>query len=271
MAPARGSPVFRIHFLDVGHGDTTLLQFDNGRTYLIDHHEATGKTLPMDYLVQTLGVKELETVVITHPHTDHFRGIHQILETIPVRQVWLSAPPRTTPSYQAFEELLEMRQEIRVLFPRSGTSVTEGKDRIRVLAPPANLLRGTHKDINNASLVLKVTITHPEQDTSVSAILGADAEIASWQQILIEHASDLQADLLKVSHHGSPFGSDSHALAAIRPQYSVISVGSNPHGHPDPDTLSLIEAHTSGCVFRTDRDGTCIFESDGVSWNPVSG
>jgi len=166
--------------------------------------------------------------------------------------------------------MLEIRQEIRVFFPCSGTSVAEGKDRIRVLGPPANFLRGTHEDINNTSLVLKVTITNTQQDTSTGAILGADTEIASWNHILIEHGRVLQADLLKVSHHGSQYGTDSEVLAAIRPQYSVISVGSNPHGHPDPETLELIQAHTSGRVFRTDMDGTCIFESDGVSWNPVS-
>ena len=195
--------MFRIHFLDVGHGDTTLLQFDNGRTYLIDHHQVVGRTSPIDYVVKTLGVKELETVVVTHPHIDHFLGIQQLLEAIPIRQVWLSEALRTGLSYQAFERGLALRQEIRVFFPHSGTSVAEGKDRIGVLAPPTNRHRGTLSDINNASIVLKVTIPHPQQDTSTSAILGADAEIASWNQILIEHGRHLQADLLKVSHHGS--------------------------------------------------------------------
>jgi beta-lactamase superfamily II metal-dependent hydrolase len=269
MEQAEGTKVFRIHFLDVGHGDTIILQFDNGRTYLVDYSETVGKILPMDYL-STLGVEELETVVVTHPHRDHFRGIHRLFEAIPIRQVWLSDPPRPTPSYQMFEHLLEMRQEIRVIFPRSGTSVAEGKDRIHVLAPPDNLLRGTHADVNNASIVLRVRITHLQQDTSTSVILGADAEIASWQQILIAHGYNLQAHLLKISHHGSQHGTDSEALAAIRPQYSVVSVGSNSFGHPDLQTLELIQEHTSERVFRTDVDGICIFESDGVSWNPVS-
>lgn len=262
--------MFRIHFSDVGHGDTTVLQFANGRTYVVDHQLAAQKTPPIDYLVEVLGVEEIETIVVTHPHADHFLGIQRILEVIPVRQVWLSDYTRTTSSYQAFEHQLEMRRDIRVLFPRSGTSVAEGVDRIHVLAPPTNFLRGTHEDINNASIVLKVTITNAQQDTSTSVILGADAEIASWNQILIEHGRHLRADLLKVSHHGSQYGTDLQALAAIRPQYSVISVGNNPFGHPDPDTLSLIEEHTAHRILRTDVDGTCIFESDGVSWIPVS-
>jgi competence protein ComEC len=123
--------------------------------------------------------------------------------------------------------------------------------------------------VNNASLVLKVIITHPDSDSSTSVILGADAGIASWQQIIMEHGRNLQADLLKVSHHGSQHGTDPEAITAISPQYSIISVGNNPHGHPEPQTLQLISAHTANQVFRTDIDGTCVFESDGLRWNPV--
>ena len=164
---------------------------------------------------------------------------------------------------------LEQRQGIRVFFPRSGTFIAEGKDRIQILAPPANLLRGTHSDINNASIVLKVTIANLQQDTSTSVILGADAELASWMQILMEHSRRLKADLLKVSHHGSQYGSDEEILAAIRPQYAVISVGENLYGHPEASTLQIIERNTSTRIFRTDVDGTCTFESDGVRWRYI--
>lgn len=229
-----------------------MLQFDNGRTYLVDHSEATGKISPLDYIVQVLGVKELETVVITHPHHDHFRGIQRIIEEILIRQVWLSDIPYVTIGYQTLQHQLEMRPEIRILSPRSGTLVTEGKDRIQVLAPPTNLLRGTHEDINNASIVLKLTITNPQQNTSTSVILGADAEIASWNQILIEHGCNLQADLFKVSHHGSQYGTDPLTLSAIGPRYSVISVGSNPHGHPDPISVHVGSGlpHPSSVLMR---------------------
>jgi competence protein ComEC len=270
MEQARGANVFRIHFLDVGRGDTAILQFDNGRTYLVDYFEAVGKTAPIDYLTQTLGVKELEAALVTHPHVDHFLGIQRILDVLPIRQVWLSKAPYAGSNYDRFERMLEARKEIRVFYPCSGTTIAEGKDRIRVLAPPDNLLRGTHADVNNASIVLMVQIAHPQQDTSTRVILGADAEIASWQQILMAHGADLQADLLKVSHHGSQHGTDAEAIAAIRPRYSVISVGSNAFGHPAPEALALIEEHTSHRVFRTDVDGTCVFESDGLAWNPVS-
>jgi len=178
--------MFLIHFLDVGRGDSIILQFENGRTYLVDSNEVAGKTTPLEYLTQILDVKELETVVVTHPHRDHIRGIQRIIEHIPTRQVWLSGYPWESQIHKNLTLALEQRQNIRVFFPRSGTFIAEGKDRISILAPTANLLRGTHSDINNASIVLKVTIANRQQDTSTSTILGADAEIASWTHILIE-------------------------------------------------------------------------------------
>jgi len=71
--------MFRIHILDVGRGDSIILQFENGRTYLIDSNVVSNKVTPYDYLTQNLGVTELETVVATHPHTDHIFGLQQII------------------------------------------------------------------------------------------------------------------------------------------------------------------------------------------------
>ena len=135
-----------------------------------------------------------------------------------------------------------------------------------MLAPPPNLRKGTHSDANNASIVLKVTITNEEKRTSTSALLGADAELASWAYILEEHQWKMQADLLKVSHHGSDYGTYKDVLAAIKPKYAVITVGTNHYGHPEACALSFLNQATSTRVLRTDIDGACVFESDGTGW-----
>jgi len=127
---------------------------------------------------------------------------------------------------------------------------------------------GTHSDANNSSIVLKITITNEEKKTSTSAILGADAEMDCWAYILSEHRWNMQADLLKVSHHGSDFGTYKDVLVAINPKYAVVSVGTNSYGHPEQCALSFLAQSTSQ-VFRTDRDGTCVFESDGTGWEHV--
>jgi len=261
---------FRIHFLDVGRGDSIILQFTNGRTYLIDSNEAPGKLTPFEYLSQKLDVTELEVVIATHPHDDHIKGLQRIIETIPTRQVWINRYSHESRSYNKLRLALLSNQHIRVLSPCSGTTITEGNEQIQVLAPSSNLFRGTHSDINNSSIVLKITITNKQQNTSASALLGADAEITSWMQILMEHGRRLKADLLKVSHHGSQYGSDEEGLAAIRPKYAVVSVGENLYGHPEPGAFQIIEEFTSVRTFRTDIDGTCIFESDGVGWRYLS-
>ncbi len=86
----------------------------------------------------------------------------------------------------------------------------------------------------------------------------------------MEHGRHLKADLIKVSHHGSQYGSDEEVLDAISPQYAVISVGKNLYGHPEASALQIIEEATPVRTFRTDVDGTCVFESDGVGWRYLS-
>jgi len=162
--------MFRIHFLDVGQGDCTILQFENGRTYLIDANETSEKVTPVEYLTQTLRITQLETVVVTHPHDDHISGLQTIIEQIPIRQMWLTDRLYNSWSYQKLLSTVSRQSELRVFSPHSGTSVSEGKDRIYILGPPPTLLRGTHSDINNASIVLKVTITNREKRSLRSTI-----------------------------------------------------------------------------------------------------
>jgi len=262
--------MFRIHILDVGRGDSIIMQFSNGRTYLIDSNTVSNKVTPYDYLAQSLGVTELETVVVTHPHTDHILGMQQIIENIPIRQFWISDYRLKSSTHKNLLLALERNPDIRIQSPRSGMIVTEGKDRIQVLSPPANLLRGTHCDANNASIVLKVTITNEKQRTSTSVLLGADAQLDSWAYILSEHREKVRADLLKVSHHGSNYGTYKDVIAAINPQYAIITVGPNPYRHPEQCALYFLSQVVSTQVFRTDTEGTCVFESDGTDWKYIS-
>ena len=161
------------------------------------------------------------------------------------------------------------KQDIRILFPSSGTFIEEGKDRVQILAPPPISPTWTHSDINNSSIVIRLTITNEKQHTHTSVILSSDAEFESWSHILSAHRKHIQADLLKVSHHGSNYGTYPDILYAIRPKCAVVSVGENPYHHPENSALKFLEEACIS-VFRTDRDGTCVFESDGMSWQSVS-
>jgi competence protein ComEC len=262
--------MFKIHFLDVGQGDCTILQFENGRTYLVDGNETDEKVKPIEYLTERLGVTQLETVVVTHQHDDHISGVQSIIEQIPTRQMWLINQSYNSHRYRELLLAVNRQPELRVFSPHSGTSVSEGKDRIYVLAPPPTLLKGTHSDANNSSIVLKITVANLEHHTSTDVILGADAEFDSWASIALEHRSNLNADLLKLSHHGSGFGTYKDILATIRPKYTVISVGMNNYGHPEDWVVSLVEEATSESVLRTDVSGTSVFESDGMDWRLIN-
>src|SRR5206468_3826329 len=113
---------------------------------------------------------------------------------------------------------------------------------LRVLAPAPDLLRGTHSDINNSSVVLRLAYGQ------VSLLLTGDIETEAVGRLLAarDPALPLTATVLKVPHHGSATGLSRPLLAAIQPQVALISVGANnTYGHPAPDTLTLLaDAHT---------------------------
>jgi competence protein ComEC len=124
-----------------------------------------------------------------------------------------------------------------------------------VLAPPARLFRGTKDDVNNNSVVLQITLGQ------VSFLLTGDLA-EEGEEALLTTGAPLRSTVLKVGHHGSDGSSTPAFLAAVRPATAVVSVGDNPFGHPSPTTLLRLAGVP---VFRTDRNGRVVFETDGKS------
>jgi competence protein ComEC len=128
---------------------------------------------------------------------------------------------------------------------------------LRVLYPPPQLLHGTHSDINNSSVVLRL------EYGTIRMLLTGDIETEAGRELLDAESGDLNAQVLKVPHHGSSTGLSPELLAAIHPAVALISVGAkNTYGHPAPDTLRLL--HDAGVTtYRTDLQGTIELLSDG--------
>ena len=93
-------------------------------------------------------------------------------------------------------------------------------------------------------------------------LFTGDAGSAAEQRFLAEGV-DLHADVLKVGHHGSAYGSSPEFIAAARPRYAIISVGRhNMFGHPAPSTLAILE-HAGVLVYRTDKNAATTIVTDG--------
>jgi len=240
-----------VHFINVGQGDSILLQLPDNQTMLIDAGPTEAGPTVVSYL-QKQGIKKIDYLVDTHPHADHIGGMDAVIQAFDIGKVYM---PRVTTTTESFESVLRSLQAkgLKITPAKAGLTVlNENGLKISFLAPCGS----GYEDLNNWSAVLKV------QFGDNSFLLTGDAQSESEQEMLASGAN-LKADVLKVGHHGSHSSTTPAFLKAVSPKYAIISVGAgNDYGHPHHETLAKL-ASAGVKVCRTDRDGTVIFVSDG--------
>jgi competence protein ComEC len=227
-------------FLDVGQGDSTLIEFPSGYRMLVDgggvasgrfldlRDESTfsiGESVISPYLFRR-GIRRLDAVVLTHAHHDHMDGLFPVIENFRVGEMWLGRNPMI-PRYRELIDRLQEKQ-IPIRWVTAGQTIGA----FTVLHPPANWVP-RRNDQNNDSVVLFL------KTEAGTALLTGDIE----KTIPIPRA----VDILKVSHHGSKG-------VRVRPQASipVISVGANnPFGHPHPSALPALRTDQLGAITVT--------------------
>ena len=262
--PAVRSPnQLELTAIDVGQGDSLLLIGGEGRTMLIDAGGPTGSVLEAASATSAFDVGEevvapylwsrrirrLDTLVLSHAHSDHMGGMPAILRDLRPRELWVSIPAHA----EAFTNLLHEAAQLgtTVRFLHAGQQISWGDEQIAVLAPdPAYTNPAAPK--NDDSLVLRV------QFGQASILLEGDAEAPSERAMLAAHAIS-PVTLLKVGHHGSLTSTTPDFLAAAAPHSAVISTGLGNHfGHPRPEILNrLADRHI--LTARTDEFGLTTF------------
>ncbi len=249
----------QVHFIDVGQGDSILVRFPCGRTMLVDAGgrlgdmeggRGVGDAVVVPYL-HRLGMDKLDVLVVTHAHGDHAGGVPPVMEKLRVGALVLSGDPD-------YGELLDLTALLEIPVYRVGAGQSLHIDdavEVMVLFPARKLATSAAEDLNNASLVLRLDYGQ------VSFLLTGDIEEEA-QQALLDSGAELQADVLKVPHHGSRFFVPEF-FSAVGPNYAVIQVGKNNRfGHPARDTLEML-TDTGADVLRNDRDGAVLFTTDG--------
>jgi beta-lactamase superfamily II metal-dependent hydrolase len=244
-----------VHFIDVGQGDSMLIIAPNGASMLIDGGEPSEGLKVVSY-AKSLGITVFNTVVCTHPHSDHLGGLITVLQQMTVLQVLDSGQVSAT---QTFKEYMNVIRQKNIPFKvvKHGDAVNlDPSIQVEVLSPPPQYFTGTRSDPNANSIVLKVTYMQ------ISFLFAADAEAETEAYL---NRFNIDCDVLKVPHHGSKYSSSPAFLQSVSPLIGVIEVGANnQYGHPHQETL-VRYASVGAFIYRTDWHGTVIASTDGRS------
>ena len=248
--PAEGEEV-SVHFIDVGQGDCTFVM-SGGHYMLIDSGEAEQSGKVIRYLKKK-GVKKLDCIVVTHPHTDHCGGMADILNVFDCgRFIMPRVDSEYTPTTVYYENMLKaVRNKGLKIEAACDASFTLGKGVVEIITADY------HGDnLNNYSALVKI------KNGSNSFLVTGDCENEE-EELLIKKGADLSAKVLKVGHHGSSTSSSAQMLDAVLPRYAVISCGAgNSYGHPHSVTVSRLRKYADE-IYRTDTQGDIVFISDG--------
>lgn len=246
------SSALRVHFIPVGQGDATLLEFPDGRTMLVDAGGSAfggdpGRQTVVPYL-RRQGIGELDWIVATHGDIDHVGGIPAVAERAEPDR-FLFDPQLSSNRSSVVEHL--RRSGARLVPVRERRDLRAGGAEISVIRPGVSTARSdAWSDAwsdNNRSLVTTVSYA------GRSLVLPGDLEEGGERWLLARGARP--TDLLKVPHHGSKTSSSPAFLDAMRPDVAVVSAGRfNPFGHPHSEVVDRYRRREIP-LYRTSESG----------------
>lgn len=248
-----------VHYLDVGQGDSELIQFA-GKNILIDGGEVDMGSRVVSYL-KAYNVTSLDLVVATHPHSDHIGGLAAVLRAFPVRHFLDSGQTYSSQTYENLLNLVDQKNINCTVAVRGQKINLDSRLQITVLNPPA---QPVDDNVNDNSVVLRLTYGN------VSFLFMGDAETPA-ENSMLSSGLDMHADILKAGRHGSTTNSSPDFLKAVDPDVKIIEVGAgNDYHHPAQKTLDAlmqVGAHIErSATYRTDLNGNIDITTDGNSY-----
>ncbi|MBI1957216.1 MAG: MBL fold metallo-hydrolase [Candidatus Niyogibacteria bacterium] len=250
-----GRSTLTVSFFDVGQGDAIFIEAPNGNQMLIDGGPDK-KVLRELADVMSFWDRSIDMIVLTHPHQDHVAGLVDVLRRFDVDYAVESGARHTIAEYDAFERAVA-DEKAEHIFARRGMRIwLSGDVYLDVLEPKEFLGDGNP---NETMVVVRLVYG------KTSALLTGDLT-EKGEARLLGSGVVLDSDILKVPHHGSKYSSTNAFLRAVTPEAAIVSAGAkNRYGHPTREALGRLAASAAE-IFRTDTDGTVIFESDGERW-----
>jgi competence protein ComEC len=239
----------------------------DGKTMLIDGGGAygnfdSGRLAVAPYLWNT-GRVRIDYLVASHPQLDHMGGLSYLARKFQIGELWTNGMEKDADFYRRFRAIISEKAIPEKRITTDARPLDLGGARILPLHPtPATDFKSAPSrsaSDNDRSLVIRIEYGRE------SILFTGDIERPAERELL-RRGDRLRATLLKVPHHGSRTSIDPDFLSRVAPSVAVISVGANnPYRHPSPETLAAYEARAAQ-IYRTDRDGAVIFQTDGEGW-----
>ena len=242
----------RIHFIDVGEGDSILIETPSGEAVLVDAGNLISGYKVVEYLKKS-DIQNLDYLIFTHPHPDHIGGAFFILPMIDVKRIYdngqdLIDLAKSIDMFRWYVQLVRNDSNYKTL--KAEDSLLLGEVILDVLWPshPSSFL-----DFNVNSLVMMLRYG------GFRCLLVGDLTTIG-EESLLEQGISLRADVLKVGHHGANDATCQEFLRSVSPKIAVISINeSNIRGYPSKSVIDRIEK-AGVRLYRTDRDGDILLD-----------
>lgn len=241
-----------VTMLDVGQGDAIWIHDDAGYDMLIDAGDDAHGEVVNQYLADS-GVEDLDVVLFTHSHEDHIGGLADVLSYLPVGQMYYNGLDYDSVTFNELMDLI-ITFGIPLQSVHRGDTFSAGECTATVLHPDR-----VYANTNDDSIVIRLSCGN------VNFLLAGDAEWDS-EYAMLQSGMALDAEVLKVAHHGSVSSTHTEFLDAVQPMVAVISVGAdNDYGHPSSVVLNRLAAR-GVYTYRTDQNGTIAIRTDGTTY-----
>ena len=242
--------LLKVHYLDVGQGDSIFIELPNNETMLIDAAESYQSENIINYL-KNLNYQKIDYVIGTHPHTDHIGGLKDIINTFEIGKIYMPKVVSTTKTYESLLMAIKDKN-LKINTAKAGTTIIDTDTlKINILAPN----NSTYTELNNYSAVSKITY-----GTTKFLFMG-DAEKLSENEI----KENVTADVIKIGHHGSNTSSSNDFIKKVNAKYGIISVGlNNKYNLPKEETITNWE-NSGTKIYLTSINGTITTISDGTN------
>lgn len=257
-AASQKDGLLKIYFLNVGQGDSMLIEGPNGNQVLIDGGPGNSVLSELAEVIPFYD-KEIDAVIVSHYHADHITGLIEVLDRYNVHTVIESDGVYDSPVFQSWRKRVE-EEEAKRVDALKGVQIDLGNGALLQILAPIEPWEGREiKDAHEASVVARLVYKDFE------VMFPGDTE-ERLEKKLIDQGINLESDVLKVGHQGSNTSSSPEFLSTVRPKIGVIEVGKdNKYNHPSEKILSRLEQFGIK-YYRTDIDGRIAVISDGHSF-----